>query len=402
MTFCKQLRRVLLVGMAVGAASFLCGPSLAQGLPGRQPEPPLVLRDTPEIRALLKERLETLQKEWETHRSLERARPSPFPGAMLPEISGRLLDAELALSSKPSDRVAAYRRHLTVLQQVEAQAKKVLEDVQKGDKEKMPLGYQRALGLARRQYLGAKARRLETEMALLTAQPEKGKAQQFKALAGERCEAVHGLLQEYRREYEEGRMGATFLLQTSRSLLDAELATADGVPGRVAACERHLHLMQETEKKEVMREAAGRGSPYGAREARAARLEAEFLLLQAKGKAARDDFPAAQALLRQRRDVLRDLLEEYMKAVQAGRRAPYDELMVDDSRRLLLAELALGGKRSDRVAGCRRYLDLVKSAERVTEEMIRAGSKSAVDGLRVRATRLEAEIQLLRVQSADR
>ncbi len=99
-------------------------------------------------------------------------------------------------------------------------------------------------------------------------------------------------------------------------------------------------------------------------------------------------------LQEKRRDVLRDALEGHEKLYQAGRA----ELggVIETSRHLLEAELALAAKDAERIAAHQRHLKTARALVELAMAKKKVARGTEVDVLDARALALEAEIGLLK------
>jgi outer membrane protein TolC len=121
-------------------------------------------------------------------------------------------------------------------------------------------------------------------------------------------------------------------------------------------------------------------------------LLAVFLTASLLPRAA--DAPDLKKLLQDRVEVARKGLKTSQAQVAAGQASM--TLVVDWSRRLLRAELALADKKADRVAARERYLEILKEAERMAKARHDAGRASPVEYLEATYERQSAEIALAR------
>ena len=104
-----------------------------------------------------------------------------------------------------------------------------------------------------------------------------------------------------------------------------------------------------------------------------------------------------KALLKERRDVLRNAVEARTQEFEAGRGTL--GVLLHVSRELLNAELELATtpeKRFDAYAG---HFNALRKIETITKEGYDAGRVKVADYFEIRAARLEAEIQMRRAEA---
>lgn len=104
------------------------------------------------------------------------------------------------------------------------------------------------------------------------------------------------------------------------------------------------------------------------------------------------------ALLKERRDTLKQLV----KIVEARYRngAATEESVIQASLQLQQAELDLAKTRRERIAICKRTVELLRKQEKIAQARFEAARGTREDVLSARAARLQAEIQMLREQSS--
>jgi hypothetical protein len=115
----------------------------------------------------------------------------------------------------------------------------------------------------------------------------------------------------------------------------------------------------------------------------------------AAGDKAADDRDALRRLMVERRDAWKAAVEAKMAEVRAGR-VQTDMHLIETLRGLRDAELDLTTKPAERVKAHEVYEQATLELERVVQERIKAGVGSAAESPRVRALRVEAQIDLLR------
>jgi outer membrane protein TolC len=97
-------------------------------------------------------------------------------------------------------------------------------------------------------------------------------------------------------------------------------------------------------------------------------------------------------LQKERIDTLKELTEQITKLAQSGR-VEFGEVL--EARMLLLkAELDAAEKESDRIALYQKTIDTLKEYEERANAQVKAGRGTAAVGLKIKARRLEVEIQL--------
>ena len=106
------------------------------------------------------------------------------------------------------------------------------------------------------------------------------------------------------------------------------------------------------------------------------------------------DSPRVKALLKERRDELRQAFKARTKEHLAGRVAT--DALMEVSRLLVQAELEAAEKPADRVAALQAHLDVARDVEKLVKARHDAGRCPVTDLHLARAARMEVEIALLR------
>jgi hypothetical protein len=106
------------------------------------------------------------------------------------------------------------------------------------------------------------------------------------------------------------------------------------------------------------------------------------------------DSPKVKALLKERREELRQAFKALRMELLAGRVTT--DVVLQVSRRLLQAELEVAERPADRLAALRAHYKAVKEIEDVVTAGFNAGRVKAADHHLTRAARMEVEITLLR------
>jgi hypothetical protein len=190
------------------------------------------------------------------------------------DLSPRLLEAELAVATKPAERTAARQAHLDRLKELEK------------------LTRERAAGGGTSPAVECdemKDFRLEAEIQLLKADaaaPDDDP--KVRKLLQERRDLCQEVVKVYEEIWKSGRVVPPRLLTDfSSRLLDADLALARTADERLKAYQTHLERLKGVEQELQSRAKKEEGIYTTADNliARAARLEAEILLLRARGPA---------------------------------------------------------------------------------------------------------------------
>jgi hypothetical protein len=196
-------------------------------------------------------------------------------------------------------------------------------------------------------------------------------------------------------------------LQARLLLLQAELVATDNEAERIALYQGAIDTLKTYEQAKKYEEGPDDklilAQITGAivLKMKARRLEVEMLLEQAKAKEAKQETTARhiKELQKERLVTLKKLVYELAQRVKTTP-ADFEELI--DSRRLLLqAELETAESASDRVAFYKQAADALKEYESWAEEQRTRARTTAVVPLTVKARRLEAEIDLEKVQRKD-
>jgi hypothetical protein len=117
--------------------------------------------------------------------------------------------------------------------------------------------------------------------------------------------------------------------------------------------------------------------------------------------ASRHDGASAQleSLLKERRDVVRKLVEIVNRRYQTG--MVTQESVILASNLLLDAELELARTKAERIAVCQKLVGNLRQLEQAAEARHERTMGSADDVLKAKAARLKAEIQLVRENAED-
>jgi outer membrane protein TolC len=108
------------------------------------------------------------------------------------------------------------------------------------------------------------------------------------------------------------------------------------------------------------------------------------------------DSPRVKALLRERRDELRQAFKARNKEYLAGRIAT--DALMELSRLLVQAELEAAEKPADRVAPLQAHLEIARDTEKIVKARHDAGRAPVTDLHLARAARMDVEIALLRAK----
>ncbi len=122
-------------------------------------------------------------------------------------------------------------------------------------------------------------------------------------------------------------------------------------------------------------------------------LEEQKMLAQFKHELARQK-PDVRRLAVERRDVARKLLEAYFSEFAAGKTTVTD-FVVEASRNLLEAELALADTKAERIAALERHWMWAKKGELINQPKFEAGTIGPGNYYRIKSLRLEAEYRLV-------
>jgi hypothetical protein len=250
-------------------------------------------------------------------------------------------------------------------------------------------------------------------------------------LARDRREAAREGYRARAEEFLAGRGTLDLLLQALRQLTEADLAVDPNPPERAAALESSWAQAWEIEKINEARYDAGRVPVADLLATRYVRLDAEVRWLQARppgGKTVAGPFrlvpedDLGDALPRPRdfaeakraaeRADVRDLLREKRSAARQAFRCRWEEfaagrgtldLVEEQARRVLDAELALDDRPAARAAAWQRYWAWTWLVETVDEARFEAGRVPVRDLMASRYLRLDAAIHWAEARArADR
>jgi hypothetical protein len=345
-------------------------------------------KDSPKVRELAKDWRDTTREEMKVWR-IKANYSSIEPRIYAAGAYQRWLEAELAVASKPTDAVAAYQEYFDCVKEVETMGKE-----QKG-------------GVSIWKYLEAQADRLEAEIWLLRAKSKLTPQELLK----KRRDVLEELTTIHERTRKAGQGLPKDILEVSRKLLEAELALPGKAEERRKAYQAHFDRLKKEE--ELSGEMFFKVKKIGLDNylpVKAARLEAEALLLRAKNTEAKPDPPEVRKKLLEWRDTLRKERKVWLDNIEAG--AESIETEVSNKRefsfwgksvflRLLEAELAVADKPADRIKAFQAYLDIRKEGEKEAKGAVDVGKVGPDTYLAAKARRLEAEIWLERAKSPN-
>jgi hypothetical protein len=345
--------------------------------------------DQKKLQALLTERRDVLkevfEKKWKRLKDglaalSESDLPVASPGLL--DVSQVLLQAELELTDKADDRIAAHEKYFTLAKETDAVLEKQVKDK-----------------LIRREAcLKFHAARLAAEIDLLREKAGGKPNEEQTAAIKKLLEARRDTLRE-EAEAKESRVMRG--LDDSHRLLQAELELTEKTDDRLALLEKQLALSKEIEKIIQSQADAGRVRSDVVDELKAWRSLDEIALLREKAGAKPNAEQSAEIrkLLGERREALERLVEAKLGRFQAGLEAAYAYPALLDALRLhLQSELELLDKPSDRVAVHQNQVERVKKIEERLKKQSDNGKIRVDEYLQGKAARLEAEIGLLREQ----
>jgi hypothetical protein len=352
--------------------------------------------EAPKVLALLKERRDLLAQAFaEFAEAIPRLFGTPRELkepllANLADLSRQLLEAELALAGGPAEARAARQAHVERLRAAERIEERRNDQLQAAQKE-----FGREAPLSR----PVKACRLAAEIALLRdgASPKAAlsneQARKVQAALGQWREVIRANLQQ---NFTDGRIDHRSSVRLARALREAERVEALTANERRAACRFYLKCMQTQEEAERNRLSIGRSvDAVDLLCATSTRLEAEVELQRELTPAAAGASPRIRALLKERRDVMR---EAYRLAFEA-REVRLGSNEVDFARERLEVELAAADSHADRMAAYRWYLDYKTTSERREKAKFMAGRSGRQPQLERRSEALQAEVWLVREET---
>jgi hypothetical protein len=353
----------------------------------------------------------------------------------------RLLEAELAVAQTRSDRIAAhdrYRRHALELEKLTEEKQWVgresLADVldarrvrrsaemalasANANQEKRGVAQAAAPLLPKTDVLNA---RREAQAAFEAAQSS------VKELAAARVETARAACREHYKRFREGKFTLDFTLESVRQVCEAELALRERPAARAALAEVWWSCTREGEKLSRLKLEIGRESVADVAQWVSLRLTAEIELVQAlaaAGKLPREDVSGPLELANEPGEEVRELAHARFEASRAtlpelartGRevaliefawryeryRAGKDwlDIVLDATKRLLEAELAVAATKADRVAAHERHWLRVREFEVLSMLKQTVGRESIADVAQARSVRLTAEMALAEAKAA--
>ena len=256
-------------------------------------------------------------------------------------------------------------------------------------------------------------------------------------LAQERLEAARTAFRDRAERYRRGWEDASLylLLKSYEQLLEAELALFDKPFDRLAALARNWLHVWTAEQIVEAKYRVGRVSLADFMHAKVERLDAEIKLVEARAQQtlsgpvpttstslvpeanadyfaphlvpdplrltkeiAKRQFEASRATVRDlalaRREAARLCQQERLEMYRAGAQEGTLDLLIEASRQLLEAEVAVLDDPAERVAACERYWELTRIAEDTVHAGYEFGRVSLADFMATRYDRLDAENRL--------
>jgi hypothetical protein len=249
-------------------------------------------------------------------------------------------------------------------------------------------------------YALAKAAVLEDRVLLLRERLKDGPVEdgkeRLRKLLLERREAYQAALLALDEEVKAGTRPPSAPAEVSLRSLRADLEVTDKPAARAALYEATVARL--TKEEEVAKEQydAGRIAAADYALTRAVRAAAEAGLLREKRGAKAEGSEDLQRLLAERRDAAREIQKARQTLAEAGRASP--EAVLEAAALVLEAEVELAADPADQVALLKKYVRSLKIAERAANDRFEAGAVTAAEVAMVKATRLDAEIRLVRAE----
>ena len=215
-------------------------------------------------------------------------------------------------------------------------------------------------------------------------------------LAKARVEAAEKRLQQQKAFYNEGRITIDRVIDASRILMQARLDATTSSANRLGAALAHYDQMKEILKREQAELEAGRATEADISEINSAVLEREFTLTREMEARLADrngqgNPNTVAGMLGERAELARKILAD------ASRLYP-SEITVDDylaaSRLAVQAELDAAPSLAGRRAALEAQAARLRQAEASIETFIAAKERRALDGWRIKLSRLDAEVAL--------
>jgi hypothetical protein len=371
--------------------------------------------------------------------------------------SQRLLEAELAVSDRPGERVAALERNwkravvLGHVMEARLQARRTpIADY--AEVRYNLLGAEIAWLRARQGQPAGRPRGVPAERFVQEngdeVPLEPGGEQEMardkrEALRADPADLVRQRLEVakdgYRARFEEflaGRGTLDLFTDWAPRFLEAELAVRDKTEDQLTAYETYWAQTEHLDLMNVARFAAARIPPADYLEGKYARLDAEVRWAEARarlGKSARSELgvrvpwmlaylpPEAfdtdqhlRELARAKREALRadprDLARERLAAARGAYQPRWEEflagrgtldILLRDSERWLASELALSPNPSQRAAAWERQWTRLRLVEAINEGRYQKGRLPIADRMKSRCLRLDAEIHWAETRAAQ-
>jgi hypothetical protein len=376
------------------AAAFLGTALGSVRLQGASPDPgaaPAVEKESgaaqewrEQLRAAAKEWRDAARKdiEWRIkNKLLEADEGTDF---LEPRDSAFLLRAEVAVAKSPEERLAAYQAYLDNLKLVEPVHQKRAE----------------AKKLSRQGYLETQAALLQARIWLLQEQRKvSGKPpaekETIQNLRTKRLEVAREVMNEETKEFFAGRNTLDRLWERSSWVLEAETEAGVRPADRIEALRMHLQAAQGREDLDIARFRAGRVPILDYTTTTAARLQAEVSLLQAE--APEDKKHEIRELHEQRHQAMQTVRQVMTEEFKAGRGSL--EYFLDLWPQVLEAELAVATSPAQEVKAYQSHRDNLRTWEDLCEKRADQKRVSRAAYLRVKVTRLQAEVGLATAKS---
>jgi hypothetical protein len=347
-------------------------------------------KDSPEVKALLRQRREVLEAEVDLARKYL-GEPN-FSADVWAALAERLLVASTDVAETRAERVAAYRTFRDNLMAVEEQLKKVAEP-SKGQ------GYYEY-----GQKLWSHSRRLQAEAMLLRAEMAKDGSPPTSVDPPAVRQAVlawRDSVRQWAKMWLESRrvLIPPFAREIASSVLSADLAAAEDAKDQLAAYQAYRDRLAVVEKDTRTEVERRRYNPSDYLKIKEMLCDADVVLGRMKaGKSAEKDPPDVRAALEEWVRTVGFETDALRKHYEAGKVPLAESLAVDES--LLREELVAASKPEERVAAYKKYLGKMRAAEAALKARVAENAAVKEELARLTFHRAGTELTLLQLGTA--
>jgi outer membrane protein TolC len=242
-------------------------------------------------------------------------------------------------------------------------------------------------------------------------EPTEASVKKIKELQKERLATLQDYVDVVTKLVRSGRESCEEALEARRLLLQAELNATENKDDRIALYRKAIETLKQYEELANDQIKAGGVTSATVLKIQAGRLELEAAMLQATLATAQNTVnpPATEPteasvkkikeLQKERLATLEKLVDQAASQFQKAK-ASYEDVL-EAQLLLLKGRLDLAEKGADRIAIYAQAIEVLKKFEEVANARFQAGRATAAAGLKIKARRLEVEIQLEQAKARE-